>query len=690
MAKRINYKVFVDFPGLGETEVFPLNETIRYGWKKENDVWRKYLPTKLSFVNTKGTNPHAFDIMAALEMQPCGCHKLPMRVKLVCGADENTLFEGELFFIDGEWKFDICTVEIEPRTVDPFRCLFERWEIDKNILQLSPHVTLQISTANYETATCSEILSQSFDESIVEYALHNIPNESCLGDYDGGDWRVMLHELRELNGQHGGYVGETLYHTKWIREVFTGPGEPTGTGWTKVNDTLWTRPAILQGPSVHDGTTNEHSPHREWRATYWTYSIYPYKDEIDNGRRLSNVITQMFSDCSYPVRSDFFGLNPIGDHPYNSAYEYAKDWVHGVTVFSISDVVRTQAYSNAIKANINLKKLLEHFKAFFKVIMFFDEANGCYRLEHISFFQKNRVINLVKYRPDAIKGYNSYTYIKERIPEKQTFLFKWQTKDEDWDESDIVYPDCHDIGRIEETELDGIHTDFESLIGSEIEDIDFLKGIFLCAASEGEVRRGIGDISGEIKANAGLSWANIVKHLHRWDMPSCSALVNGQMSDFVTIAPKIKQTDFSAELCCTDIIELNPAVNAVRTGLGNGEINDVIEVDLSSGMADFNLVYRPPVVIEQIQELSIEIVVDPDDPELCTDFPVKVSLANDVPHGTVLSWYFGEDASPAMAVGVGPHEVLYSSDGDKEVTVTAHYFGQTVTDTVIVKMVICA
>lgn len=667
------YHIYVTFPGVGELEVFPKNDAIRFGWEKTNDVWRKKVDTKLWFINeVNGTK--TFDILASMELEECGCHRLDMRLTLECaGGEENDLFAGILFFIDGTWYFDFCSVEMKPRVNDPFECLFKNWETDVNILEGSGDaITLATDTgqANFEHLTCSNDypLPGGPIDPIALY--RNDYQEDCLTPDPGDNWQVLLHHVIITNHGAGDIVSVA---TQWTRETYTGV-TPPGNGWTLVSPGFWSRKAILSGPVV------EEVYFEEYLAT-WTEQ----HRVLDNGRLLSAVLINLFGVCSdYQLRSDFFGIDPDGLAPVNDAYTYAQQWFWDAVVFNTQDVVKLNAGENTTVCNINLSKLMTCIRRFPKVFLYFDEDNQVYRIEHESFERQTKLINMVTKRPDAIRGYNTYEYEKTRIPQKELFKFSYPTNDPDWDNASIVYADCNDVGRIETYEIDCFHTDFGNLVGSGIEDIDVLKGLVLVGQKDGYINRGIGDISGEYKINAGLSWANVVRELWRWRMPSCEALVNGVQTTFLSLIPKIKGATFQAELCCMDILVLNPAIDRVRTGLGNGEFFNEISIDLGSGLADWVLLYAPPITLVDI---SVSISVNDDNQCYYTDFIFETN--EDFPSGVVITWDFGIDAIPAMATGQGPHAVQYTSVGVKTVTVTAAYNGEEESAQIEVTVVAC-
>lgn len=667
MPNLIKYHIYVTFPGVGEIEVFPKNDTIKYGWQKTNDVWRKKIDTKLWFVNEPGA-PKTFDIFASLELEECGCHRLDMRITVECpGADEILLFPGVLMFIDGEWFFDMCSVEIKPRVNDPFECLFKNWETDVNILVGSGSaVTLTTDTGNFEEVTCQ-----------ADYPLEDFPGspsrkmeyeDFCITGLPGGDWQVLNHTLTQAT------LDDPLFvDTTWIREIFNGAGPPPGAGWTMVTPIFWTRPAILQGPTIFEGFL--------YYEVVWELQSVT----LDNGRLLSEVLINLFSVCdTYPLRSDFLGIDPDDTHPANDAYTYAEEWIHDAVVFQMSDVVRFGAFENATMALVNLSDLLTCLRTFWQGFLYFDEVNQVYRIEHISYERQTNLINMVTKRPSAIRGYNTYTYEKTRIPQKEIYGWSFDTNDEDWDNASIVYEDCNDVGRIEEYEIDCFHTDFGSLVGSGIEDIDVLKGLVIVAQKDGQIHRAAGDISGIIKPNAGLSWANVVRNLWRWRRPSCEALVNGVNTTFLSLIPKIRQTTFSAELCCMDVLALNPAIDRVRTGLGNGEFDQDVTMDLGSGMTQFDLLFAPPITLV---DLTISISVNDDNQCYYTDFIFET--VEDFPSGVVITWDFGVGAVPPTASGQGPHTVQYTTAGVKTVTVTASYAGDTTMAQTTVTVIAC-
>lgn len=645
------YHLYVTFPDSGEIEVFPKNETISYGWELTNDIWRKKIDTKLWFVN-ENPSPKTFDIFATLELEECGCHRLNMRFTLEClGGVEQPLFNGILIFIDGEWFFDVCSVAIKPRVDDPFECLFKNWETDINVLEGSGDpITLTTDTGNFETVVCQQTYDEDFPGSPSRLQTYE---DFCLPAIDN-DFQVLKHEVDQAT------IDDDLYvRTTWIREVFNGAGPPPGAGWTLADVDFWTRPVILQGPTIES----------YFMAYYATWEVQ--SRTLDNGRLLADVLINLFSACSnYELRSDFFGIDPDGQAPVNDAYEYAEEWIHDAVAFSMGDVVRFGAFENSTQAMINLKALFECFKKYLRVFLYFDEDNNVYRIEHDTYERHNKLINLVQMRPDAIRGYNTYTYLKEKIPQKQVFKWSYQTNDEDWDNSTIIYPDCNDVGRIEENEIECFHTDFGSLIGSGIEDIDVLKGLVIVAQKDGQIHRAPGDISGIIKANGGLSWANIVRNLWRWRMPSCEAIVNGVNTTFLSLVPKILQTEFDVELCCSDILQLNPATDRVRTGLGNGEFHSDVDIDLQNGLAKFKLVFAPPITLV---DLTVSISVDDDFKCYFTDFIFQTN--EDFPPGVSINWDFGLGAVPQTATGEGPHSVYYTTTGVKTITVTAAFNG---------------
>lgn len=664
MPNLIKRHVYVTFPGVGEIEVFPKNETIRYGWQKDNDVWRKKVDTKLWFIN-EDPGPKTFDIFASLELEECGCHRLDMRITLECeGGVETDLFKGVLIFIDGEWFFDFCSVEIKPRVNDPFECLFKNWETDVNILEGSGDpVTLTTDTGNFEVSIPCNV--DYFGDTVEEHI--DVYEEGCLSGYDGNDWSVARHNVFQSSGL-------VVVFTIWIREVFSGAGPPPGAGWTMVNPTFWTRPVVRQGPTIVYTEGEEYD--EQWSIISRT---------LDNGRLLSEVLINLFSACSdYPLRSDFLGIDPDGEAPANDAYIYAQTWLWNAVLFQMGDVVRLNAFENSTKAIVNLSNLLRCLRRKFKAFLYFDEDNQVYRIEHISFVRFSRLINLVTMRPDALRGYTTYTYEKVRIPQKEVFKYSYPTNDEDWDNASILYADCNDVGRVEEYEIDCFHTDFGSLVGSGIEDIDVLKGLVLVSQLDGQINRAVGDISGILKMNGGLSWANVVRELWRWRMPSCEALVNGVQTTFLSLIPKIKQTTFSAELCCMDVLALNPAIDRVRTQLGNGEFADNVELDLSTGLTEFSLLFAPPITLI---DLSVSISVDDDTQCYFTDFIFQTN--ENFPSGVTITWDFGSGAVPPTATGEGPHAVQYTTVGAKTITVTAAFGGEEVMATTTVTVQNC-
>lgn len=656
--------IYITFPE-GEIEVFPKNENISYGWEFVNEVWRKKIDTQLFFQNTLGPGGQKlFDKFAYLELEACDCHRLNMRITLECEGDEEAdLFLGVLIFIDGEWFFDFCSVGIKPRVRDPFECLFNNWETEHNLFDdTGDDIELNIDTGNFETHICLENYNEDWPGTPDRRELYE---SDCLTGYPGDDWSVIEHVVQVTGGG-------IEVRTTWIRETFTGTNPPGG-GWHMVTPTLWTRPVILQGPTI------EESEGDIYIAT-WTQQT----GSLDNGRLLSEVLLKLFSVCSdYGLISDFLGINPDGTAPANADYAYAEEWFHGAVLFATSDVVRHAATQNATRVMITLASLVTQLRIFAQLKMWFDYPNNSYRIEHISYNRFNKLINLVNKRPLDIRGYNTYTYDKVRVPQKETFKFGYSTNDTDWDDAGIVYQDCNDAGSIIDYKVDAFHTDFASLFGSLSTEIDITKGMVLVAQESGYVNHGIGDISGLAKANVGLSWANIVKNLWRWRRPTCSALVNGDNIVFKSVFPKIRQRGFRTYLCCNDILALDPSIDKVRTGLGNGEI-DIVAIDIDSGAVDFEIILAPPITL-----VDLTITISVSNGSLCYFTPFIFQTNENFPAGVSIEWNFGAGAVPATAIGEGPHSVYYTTTGTKTITVTATYGDESQTATTTVSVLSC-
>lgn len=669
-------KCYVTIPGTGEVEFHPLNDSLVLSWHRENDIWRKKLNTGILVSNHGGVS--LYDIMAQMELEECGCDSLPMRLALDCPLqDEETLFTGNFVFIDGEWNFDTCTAEIEPRTEDPFTCLFRVWDVDKNILDIEDNVALSTDLGTFQTVECAAFYEdESWPGDPVRFQIYE---DDCLASLPGGDWSVLSHEISSDLPDPENPDPTLFVYTSWTREVFNGAGPPAGSGWTQVSPTFWTRKPILQGPTIvnHPGTF--------WKATWEVQS-----KTLDNGRLLSDVLAFLANDCPYPFQSDFLGINADNTAPPNDAYDHAAEWLHGAVVFSMSDVVKNDASENATVASVSLKDLWADLKVFGEMFMFFDYETNSYRIEHVSYDRYSRLINLVAHRPDAIRGYNSYTYDKVRMPKKEVFEWDHKTTAVDWDNASIVYSICSDDQQ-KIHKINKFHTDFGSLVGSALTDIDKLKGLMLVAQFQGQIKRGIGAISGELVANAGLSWANMVREVWKWLRPECSGMVNGVPDvTFASLMYKIKQKRFSFDMGCSckDVLKIDPNIDKVRTGLGTGIFDD-IQIDLGTLMADVGILHAPPIelVDEEIIIPEINIVVNDDFQCYYTDF--IFSLDVDLNDSILVEWNFGVGAVPLTATGEGPHTVQYTTAGVKTVTVTATYESQVITDSITVTVITC-
>lgn len=127
-------------------------------------------------------------------------------------------------------------------------------------------------------------------------------------------------------------------------------------------------------------------------------SAGPYK----NGRLLQEFIQNCLDKigCGLTVKSDFLGMNAVGDAPQNDEYQYATDHLQNLIVYQKSDVKRKNAdeQSSEESWNVKLSEVIDDLKILFFVNI--DVEDGKFIIEHESFFTKSEGLSLVNKKID--------------------------------------------------------------------------------------------------------------------------------------------------------------------------------------------------------------------------------------------------------------------------------------------------
>lgn len=331
---------------------------------------------------------------------------------------------------------------------------------------------------------------------------------------------------------------------------------------------------------------------------YWCPSATSGTEVLyDQNRTLLDVLT-LFSDaCSLTeVQSDFFEMNPPGDAPgYVAGYNYVTGELNKVAHIHIaqkSDIIDPDASNPATKGMITFSEMANMLREVFNVFWFIDGTN--LRFEHYSYFVRtaNPSFDLTSAGLQKwIIGKNKYSYDKAKMPKYERY--KWsEASNTDFVGTEISYDSfCVNLDPKSNVlnHLPGNVTTDLAYINSDPTEID-KEGFVLIAndlfGATYVVQSEAGLITGLIKPNMHLSWANLHYNYHRHGRVLLEGNMNNEVTVFLSAKRTKKQVDIKFPYCCAD--ELLPLTELVTTYLGEGEIekmsfsikNNTITADL--------------------------------------------------------------------------------------------------------------
>jgi hypothetical protein len=319
----------------------------------------------------------------------------------------------------------------------------------------------------------------------------------------------------------------------------------------------------------------------------------------DQNRLLIDVLTLFSDNCDLDqVESDFFEMNPPGDAPgYVAGLNYvtgAANKVSNLMMAQKSDIIDPEASNPATRGMITFNEIATILKEMFQVYWFID--GDSLRFEHISYF--NRVVN-----PDFVLtgstlrkwiiGKNAYTYEKDKMPKFERY--KWsEAQNTDFVGYEISYDSAcvnQDPKSNIKNHLPGNVTTDLIFINSDPDEIN-KEGFVMIAndlvGSTYVVASEAGLITGLIKPNMHLSWANLHYNYHRHERVLLEGEMNNEPTNFITAKRTKKQENIPFPFCCD--ASLNPLTDLITTYLGNGEINK-LSLNLKTNMMTSDLLH---------------------------------------------------------------------------------------------------
>lgn len=518
-------RVFIQSSLVPLTQVFP---TIKgeFEYKRESGkVYYKHeAKDKFKFTTTEDYNlikPH-FDNE---------CEEISIIVEKKCEGEFTVYWEGVFKMFDATDNRDKCFITVKVKPLDAYKCFEEKIDEEQNVFSSGSIVTTKSLAGEIEEKTCFELNN---DATCSDYynALGN-PLDDCLTD--GVENWCLKENYVELDGISGTYScsGSTSHvvtqETTWHREILVTDcvgGEPSYPTFTLSDE--W---ELLGDNCSSDGTATW------WRCPFTAGGVL--LGDYTRGRTFAAFLSRIISnmDCDLVIKSDFFGINPLGDAPANEAYTFASNYCQNITVHQKSDIKLPDVVNGSTSASwvLTPQDFFEDLKKIFNVDYVIED--GVFILEHNSFFTSSLGMDLQDEKMPFTLEYGTAENVKQENfywPENVSVAFRSKP---------ITY-DCGENVKDQRCVL--LHTDL-SYIQNE--------GNAENVADEGFVLISNGVVGGEyfiIDGNSPFKWTRLQEKLHQHDRLYRSGSINGVSQTFLSWQPYITQEKFSVYRCCAD------------------------------------------------------------------------------------------------------------------------------------------
>lgn len=545
----------------------------------------------------------------------------------------NIEWEGYLTHNMGKWNLSHCDVETEIEADDPYACLLDSKSEEVNVLECSEAktVSIPVETSLEEYTCCLDFenvnIGLGTGDNYPDYGrgpacglyynptggpvhtslLANIGGAIPSTDCDPGPpngrtagWRLQRLEVCDYTEEHCIEGATTVCITgtfcfKYVREViitFDVDGDPVepdalgGNTWGAVESLT-----IAGFPA----TKWARNPSTTWNENNFAFScvggclIFDYSEAFptpevttfETGRSFSDaancIVTARCPNIS-GLRSDFFEINPPGDTPgYVAGTNYVTGSVNklaNMMFIQMSDYLDPNADQPAFIGNITFEQLTALWRIAFNAYWFVDD-DGYVRVEHISWFRRNVIADTTSITNDnrhRNKSLKIFSFDRESIPTREEF--KWQHQNNiDFVGFPIKYNSpCVNPTLIERYDLPIFSTDTTFLTFlTDPEDKDGFALICLDPDNTTQIDQEIGKVSGILRNNAHLSWANLHYNYHRHDRWLLEGEMNNTEESFLTAKRTKRQVPVRfAGNCC---INISPLTDLVTSELGNGQID---------------------------------------------------------------------------------------------------------------------
>lgn len=477
-------------------------------------------------------------------------------------------FKGNINLKKAKHDDDICNIKFTPVINDANTCIFQNWEEEKNMFNFGSEVIAETFLGTVTSITCGPVNQAS---SIEINGFYELNVNACLSGNDAA--YTMLRAYNEEITPGSSYDHYATFVTEQVVTACSGgsPVPPPGDGWVLLidncpTDATYGRPVQVNYLGELSATTG-----KNWDNQYEV--VGGKNSEYDNARLFSDIIEGLLTPCSYTVVSDFFNINPDASAPSNDAYT-ASAALHTMFVYQKSDIKRPNDSNPATVGNLTLRDMLKWLREMFNVYWRIEGTD--FRLEHISYFEGANGEDLTSTQPSVVSKRNQFTTDNDKLVPRESFSWMDPTTDADFHGLDIIYPSSCTDPELEPNKpsLDRVFTDLGRV--DSLPDSVSDEGFFFMATDEDSgtyyINREFGEISGLVKPNAHLSWANLHENYLTWGRMQASGTLNNVSQTFNSYKRSKRQQSLPVQISVDDFFALD-LTDKFNTELGWGEID---------------------------------------------------------------------------------------------------------------------
>ncbi len=351
-------KIYIESDSLALQEVHPSFEGTFTHERKDGQIYYSHsLEGALKFNKSAD-----YELLEGIADE---CEEIRLYIKILRDGEYIQYWAGYFSKFKFTQHFGQCWIEVKPEELSSSTC-YEQGLSDSYSAYTAAIVSTSAIGGTLEELVCTNINNHgTFAD--YDYMIAN-PDDSCVPIMPEFDWCLQSNIVTESGVDYTetrppGPEPLVLHqYTTWQREVVTtdcvgGLSVPPGfgTGWT------------LLVPDCGGSNTSTY-----WRCPASGSSVAgPYI----HGRTLAGVLEEILEgmDCGLTVKSDFFGINPVGDAPSNIAYTFASQYCQNISVHQKSDVKRKTATNEAgvaewtLSAEDFFEDLTKMFNVFVKI-----------------------------------------------------------------------------------------------------------------------------------------------------------------------------------------------------------------------------------------------------------------------------------------------------------------------------------